>query len=267
MKMILCLSVIIVLFLILVRYLENTSVFYPERALVATPESLGLPFENVAITTQDHVKLHGWLIKAPSSKATFIFFHGNAGNISGRLEKIDFLHKIGVNILIIDYRGYGKSEGRPTEEGIYKDATAAYDYLLQREDMKGQNIISYGVSLGGVVAVDLAVARPVSCVILDSTFSSAADMAKKIYPFIPSFSMKTKMDSMRKIKDTTVPILFIHSIEDQTVPFALGKKLYDAAPGVKEFIEITGSHTDGHIYGEDKIKNGIRVFLNRQNLI
>lgn len=267
MKMIFFLIVIIVLFLIFVRYLENTSIFYPERLLTETPENLGLPFEDVTIGTRDHVKLHGWLIKAPSAKSTLIFFHGNAGNIGGRLGKIDLFHKIGINVLIIDYRGYGNSEGYPTEKGIYNDATAAYDYLLQRDDMRGQNIISYGASLGGAVAIDLAVKRPVSCVIVDSTFSSATDMAKRIYPFIPSFLMKTKMDSISKIKNISAPILFIHSVEDQTVPFALGRKLYDAALKPKEFIEIIGTHTDGHIYDEEKIKNGIKAFLVHQNLI
>jgi hypothetical protein len=267
MKMIFYLIVIIVLFLIFVRYLENTSVFYPQRRLEATPEDLGLPFEDVAITTRDHVKLHGWLIKAPSAKSTLIFFHGNAGNIGGRLGKISLFHQIGLNVLIIDYRGYGKSEGYPTEQGIYNDATAAYDYLLRRDDMQGQNIISYGASLGGAVAIDLAVQRPVSCVIADSTFSSAIDMAKMIYPFIPSFLIKVKMDSIGKIKGVSVPILFIHSIEDQTVPFVLGKKLFDAAPAPKEFIEIIGDHNDGHVQDEKKVKNGIRMFLNKLDLI
>jgi len=267
MKMIFTLIVIIVLFLIFVRYLENTSIFYPDRLLAETPEILGLPFENVTIATQDHVKLHGWLIKAPLAKSTLIFFHGNAGNIGGRLGKIDLFNQIGINVLIIDYRGYGKSEGHPTEKGIYNDATAAYDYLLQRDDMRGQNIISYGASLGGVVAIDLATKRDVSCIIVDSTFSSAADMAKRIYPFIPSFLLKTKMDSISKIKNISAPILFFHSIEDQTVPFVLGKKLYDAVPGEKEFIEIVGTHTEGHIYDEEKIKNGIREFLVHHNLM
>jgi len=267
MKMIITLIVIIVLFLIFVRYLENTSIFYPDRSLAGTPENIGLPFENITISTQDHVKLHGWLIKAPSAKSTLIFFHGNAGNIGGRLGKIDLFHQTGINVLIIDYRGYGKSEGFPTEEGIYNDATAAYDYLLQRDDMRGQNIISYGASLGGVVAIDLATKRAVSCIIVDSTFSSATDMAKRIYPFIPSFLLKTKMDSIGKIKNISAPILFIHSVEDQTVPFELGKKLYDATPGPKEFIEITGTHTDGHIYDGKKIINGIKTFLVQHNLI
>lgn len=267
MKMILYLIVIIVLFLIFVRYLENTSVFYPQRTLDATPDDLGLPFDNVEITTQDHVKLHGWLIKAPSAKSTLLFFHGNAGNISGRLGKIDLFHRLGLNVLIIDYRGYGNSEGHPSEQGIYKDAVAAYDYLMGREDMHDQSIISYGASLGGAVAIDLAIQRDVSCIIVDSTFSSAADIAKRIYPFIPSFLMKTKLDSIGKINDISVPILFIHSTEDQTIPFALGKKLYDATPGQKEFIEIVGTHTEGHIYDKEKIKNGIGAFLKKLDLM
>jgi len=267
MKMIFYLIVIIVLFLIFVRYLENVSIFYPQRFLAATPQNLDLPFEDVTITTQDHVKLHGWLIKAPFAKSTLIFFHGNAGNIGNRLEKIDQFHRIGLNVLIIDYRGYGNSGGRPTEQGIYRDATATYDYLMQRDDMQGQNMISYGASLGGAVAIDLAIKRAVSCIIVDSTFSSAIDMAKKIYPFIPSFLIKAKMNSIDKIKDISAPILFIHSIEDQIVPFVLGKKLYDATPGPKEFIEITGGHNDRHFHDEEKIKNGIRKFLNNLNLI
>jgi fermentation-respiration switch protein FrsA (DUF1100 family) len=170
-------------------------------------------------------------------------------------------------VLIIDYRGYGKSEGNPTEQGIYKDAAATYDYLASRSDMRGQNFISYGDSLGGAVAVDLAAKRAIACLIVDSTFSSAADMAKKIYPFVPSFFIQTKMDSMGKIRNITVPKLFIHSVEDEIVPFALGKKLYDAAPDPKEFIEIVGSHNDGHMYDQGKIKNRMTAFLKNWNLM
>jgi len=267
MKIIFYLIVIFVLFIVFVRYLERTSVFYPERILSTTPQDLGLPYEDVFIQTQDHVTVHGWLIKAPSAQSTLIFFHGNAGNIGDRLGKIDLFHKIGLNVLIIDYRGYGKSEGKPTEQGIYDDATAAYDYLVSRSDMKGQNIISYGASLGGAVAIDLAIHRKVSCLIVDSTFSSAADMAKRIFPFIPSFLIQTKMNSVAKIKSIHVPKLFIHSIEDQTVPFELGKRLYDAAPGDKKFIEIIGDHNDGHFQDQEKIKNGISKFLRNWNLI
>jgi len=267
MKIILYLIVICVLFIVFVRYLERTSVFYPDRMLAATPQELGFPYEDVFIQTQDHVVIHGWLVKSSAAQSTLIFFHGNAGNIGDRLGKIDLFHKMGLNVLIVDYRGYGKSEGTPTEEGIYYDATAAYDYLAGRGDMTGQNFISYGASLGGAVAVDLAAKRTVSCLVVDSTFSSAADMAKRIYPFIPSFFIQTKMDSIGKIKNISVPKLFIHSAEDQIVPFALGKKLFDAAPEPKEFIEISGDHNDGHFDDQVKIKNRMTAFLKKWNLM
>ncbi|MCK5178391.1 MAG: alpha/beta hydrolase [Candidatus Omnitrophica bacterium] len=267
MKIILHLIVIVVLFVVYVRYLESRSVFYPARPFFATPAELGLPFEDVYIQTEDNVKIHGWLIKAPTAKSAVIFFHGNAGNIGDRLGKIDLFNKMGLNILIIDYRGYGKSKGSPTEEGVYKDAVAAYDYLLKRDDMKGQKIIGYGASLGGAIAVDLASKRALTCLIVDSTFSSAADMAKRIYPFVPSFLIRTKLDSETKIKGIDIPKLFIHSVDDQMIPIALGRKLYDAASGAKEFIEIRGDHNDGHIYDEDKVREGIKRFLRGQELI
>jgi fermentation-respiration switch protein FrsA (DUF1100 family) len=267
MKIILHLIIIIVLFVVYVRYLESKSVFYPAGPLFATPAELGLPFEDVTIQTEDHIKIHGWLIKSPSAASTLIFLHGNAGNIGDRLGKIDLFNRMGLNILIIDYRGYGKSDGRPTEMGAYKDAVAAYDYLKARDDMKGQNIIGYGASLGGAIAVDLGAKRALSCLIVDSTFSSALDMAKRIYPFVPSFLIRTKLDSMAKIKKIAIPKLFIHSVEDRTVPIALGRKLYDAAPGPKEFIEIRGDHNDGHIHDQEKIREGIKRFLRNQELI
>jgi len=267
MKIILYIIVFAAFLFIYVRYLESRSVFYPVGPIAATPRELGLPFEDVYIQTRDNVKIHGWLIKAPSAKSTLIFLHGNAGNIGDRLGKIDLFHRMGLNILIIDYRGYGKSGGRPTEEGVYKDAEAAYDYLRKRNDTKEQNMIGYGASLGGAVVIDLAAKKRLDGLIIDSSFSSAADIAKKIYPFLPAFFMKIKFDSEEKIKDITVPKLFIHSVEDDVIPFVLGKKLYDAAPEPKEFVEIKGSHNDGHIFDQEKIKKGIRAFLKERDLI
>ena len=267
MKIILHLIVIIVLFVVYVRYLESKSVFYPAGPLFATPAELGLPFEDVTIQTEDNIKIHGWLIKAPSAGSTLVFFHGNAGNIGDRLEKIELFNRMGLNILIIDYRGYGKSDGHPTESGVYKDAVAAYDYLRKRDDMKEKNIVGYGASLGGAIAIDLATKRALSCLIVDSTFSSAVDIAKRIYPFVPSFLIRTKLDSAAKIKGITIPKLFIHSAEDTGIPIALGRKLYDVASGPKEFIEIRGDHNDGHIFDQERIREGIREFLRDQDLI
>ena len=266
MKILFQLILIVVLFLIYVRYLENKSVFYPERSVRSTPKDLGLAFEDVFIRTDDRVRINGWLIKNPSAESTVLFFHGNAGNIGDRLGKIDLFYRLGLNILIIDYRGYGKSQGYPTERGIYQDALAAYDYLRQRDDMKDQKIIAYGASLGGAVAVDLASKRALNGLIVDSTFSCAADMAKRIYPFVPSFLVRTRLDSAAKIRSIGVPKLFIHSMDDTTVPIALGRKLYDAAPGPKAFIEIRGDHNEGYIFDEEKVKEGIKEFVRKLGL-
>jgi len=267
MKILIYLAFFILLFFLYVRYLESKSVFYPSRLLASTPEAIGLAYENVSIMTEDDVHIHGWLVKAPSAKSTLLFFHGNAGNIADRLGKIELLHGMNLNVLIIDYRGYGQSGGSPTEGGIYQDALAAYEYVKAREDLGGQNVIVYGASLGGAVAVDLGSRRPVAALVVDSSFSSAADIAKGIYPFVPSFLIKTKLDSMIKIKQVVAPKLFFHSIDDLTVPYKLGRKLYEAAIQPKKFIDIVGDHTGGHLHDREKFEQELTMFLKDCDLI
>ena len=267
MKILFILIIVIAGFVALIRFVEYTSVFYPARPLAGDPADIGLPFEDVYLTTADHVRIHGWLVRSPDAKATLIYLHGNAGNIGDRVEKVGLFHQIDLNVLIIDYRGYGKSQGRPTEQGIYADALSAYDYLKGRPDLKDQKVIVYGSSIGGAVAVDLASKKDIDGLIIDSSFTSAADMAKTIYPFLPAFLLKTKLDSINKIGKISVPKLFLHSPEDEVVPYALGRKLYDAAPEPKRFFEIIGGHNEGHLHDEDKIQNGIAKFLKEQNLI
>ncbi len=262
MKILFIFTVAVVLFIVYVRYLESRSIFFPSTKIIATPEDVGLPFEDVFIKAEDGVTLHGWFVKSATlSNKILIFLHGNAGNISGRLEKIKLFHRMGLSVLIVDYRGYGKSEGKPSEAGMYKDAEAVYEYVIQHKDVSHENIIVYGASLGGAVAVDLASKHKVSHLIVDSSFTNAVDMAKRIFPFAPSFLIKTKLDSLNKIKKVDASKLFIHSREDEIVPFILGQKLYEAAPSPKEFLEIKGGHNDGHIYDGNKFAEGIRNFL------
>jgi len=267
MKILFIIFVVLILFIVFVRYLESTSVFYPTRQILVTPDQFGLPFEDVNFRTEDRILLNGWFIEATAAKATLLFFHGNAGNISDRLEKIAFFHQLGLNVFIIDYRGYGKSEGKPSEEGIYKDARGAFDYLVNQRKLDPSSIIAYGASLGGSVAVDLATQRQLGCLIIDSSFSSAADIAKRIYPFIPAFLLSIKLDSMTKINKITIPKLFIHSTEDEIVSIELGKKLYDAAAGPKKFVEILGGHNDGFVVSQDRIYKSIRDFLKDKELL
>jgi len=257
----------ILFFVLYVRYLESKSVFFPSKDIGATPASLGLKYEEVSFLTRDHIKLHGWFIKSPGSKGTLIFLHGNAGNISDRLEKLHLFDAIGLNTFIFDYRGYGKSEGVPTEEGLYLDAIAAYEYVHSREDVDKKYIFAYGASLGGAIAVDLAVKKELLCLIVDSSFTSAKDMAKRIIPFAPSFLIKTKLDSISKVRDIDVPKLFMHSPADEVVPFSLGKNLFDAAAEPKRFFQTSGGHNDGYSQYPDEFVSAIKSFLKEVRLL
>jgi fermentation-respiration switch protein FrsA (DUF1100 family) len=261
---------LIFLFLIFIavyiRYIELRSIFYPYRAIENNPKSIGLDYEDCYFKTEDGILLNGWLIKKSSAKSTILFFHGNAGNIGHRLEKLALFYNSGVNTFIIDYRGYGKSQGRPSEEGIYKDARAAYDYLLSRGDSPGKKI-AYGESLGSTVAIDLCRHRQIDGLIVDSAFTNAKDMGRVIFPFIPSFLIANKFDSLNKILGLAIPKLFIHSINDEIVPFSLGEKLFKAATAPKEFLKITGGHNSGFWESQDLIREKITEFLHQYQFL
>ncbi|MFZ5800065.1 MAG: alpha/beta hydrolase [Candidatus Omnitrophota bacterium] len=236
------------------------------REIEIAPKAVGLDYEEVYFRAADKVLLNGWLIKHPKAAATVIFFHGNAGNISHRLDKLRFFYDLGLNVFIIDYRGYGKSQGRPDEEGIYRDSRAAYDYLSGRSDFAGKMIV-YGESLGGAAAVDLAVSRRPSALIIDSAFSSAKDMAKAVFPLLPAFLVQSKFNSLEKVKKITIPKLFIHSANDEIVPFAQAEKLFKAAAEPKEFLKITGGHNSGFFESKAQLKEGIKQFLAANQLL
>ncbi|VAW12134.1 hypothetical protein MNBD_BACTEROID05-612 [hydrothermal vent metagenome] len=262
MKMIVLIIIFCVSVIVYVRFLERTTLFVPDKIITTTPRDVGIEFEDVFFVTKDQVKVHGWFVKGKSSSSkVLLFFHGNAGNISGRVEKVQIFYDLGLSVFIIDYRGYGKSDGSPTEKGMYLDAQGAYDYLVDERNIAGEDIIVYGASLGGVAAIDLANQRKISSLIVDGTFSSARDMAKQIFPFIPSFLINIKLDSIEKIKNIEVPKLMIHSMDDQTVPFSLGKKLFDAASEPKIFLSLSGDHNEVHNVDRVKFVEGIESFL------
>lgn len=267
MKILVYLIVAAVGFILYVRFLEVTTAFVPARKILATPEDIGLNYEDIYFFSPDKLQLNGWLIRSDGAKTTLLFLHGNAGNIGDRIEKLLMFHQMGLNIFILEYRGYGRSEGKPSEAGFYKDAVAAFDYLQSRPDMVDQKIVLYGASLGGAVAVDLARQRAVDGLIMDSAFTSAADMSRQVVPFIPPVLLSIKFDSIGKIDQLKMPKLFLHSREDETVPFALGRKLFLAAPEPKMFVEVTGSHNDGYLQSKQIFLDGIKNFLNTFNLI
>ena len=266
MKVVIYLILAIIFSIAYVRFLEQTTIFFPSRQISMTPKDIGLDYEDVNFQTQDGQDINGWLVKSGVDAPTALFCHGNAGNMGDRLEKINALHGLGLNVFIFDYRGYGASSGRPSEKGVYLDATGAFDYLLGREDIHSRKIVAYGVSLGGAVAVEVALNRPAAVLIVDSTFSSGEDMGKIIAPFVPPFLFSVKFASAEKISAVLAPKLFFHSPEDEMVPYRLGKKLFDAALEPKTFVDVEGQHNDVFMFSRLHYLKHINDFLESHGL-
>lgn len=261
---ILVVIVFIILLAVFFRNFERQSVFYPMREIEATPEDLELTYEDIYFDTEDGKKLNGWFIPAKDSKAVILYNHGNAGNICHRLGIIQMMNKMGVDVFIYDYRGFGKSQGRATEKGTYLDARAAYDYLVSRSDYAGKNIILYGESIGGAVAIDLALDKKIAALITEAAFTSAKDVAKDVYKFIPVWLfMSIKYDSISKIDKIAVPKLIIHSRDDEIISFSQGQRLFEKAKPPKEFLEMRGGHNYAIIQDQEKYENGIKNFINK----
>ena len=246
------------------RYFEYKSIFYPSRVLDSCPADIGLSYEEVNFRTDDGVELNAWFIPAPESRGTLLFCHGNAGNISHRLEIIEIFTNIGLDVFIFDYRGYGRSKGRPSERGTYADARAAYNYLVSRRGVPPGKIVVYGKSLGGVVAIALAEQVEAGVLISESAFISTAEMGKEIYPFLPIRLLVTmKYDALSRIARVKTPTLIIHSRDDEIVPFHHGEKLYAVAGGPKEFYRMAGGHNEAVFLAQEEFGSRIDDFLNK----
>jgi hypothetical protein len=250
-----------------VKYLESRGIYFPTKNIEFTPQLVALAFKDVYFKTEDNIQINGWFIPNSNAKYTLLFCHGNAGNIGHRLEKIAMFNKMNLNVFIFDYRGYGKSIGRPSESGIYLDVKAAYDYLIRQLQMSPENIpeniILYGESLGCAVAINLAAAEKVGALIAEGAFSKGRDMARHYYPFLPSFLFANTFDCLTKIKKVSVPKLFIHSRNDEIVPFKLAKKLYVAAGETKYFAELQGDHNSAFLSSQDMYISSIISFIEK----
>jgi len=244
------------------RYLEHKSLYYPVLEIEHTPKDLGIEYDDILFNTKDNVRLNGWLVRAPNSKGTILFAHGNGGNIGHCLDKIAFFNKLGFNVFTFDYRGYGKSQGSSSEKGLYLDIKAAYKFINDKN--LGVPIVVYGESLGGAIAIDLAARNDITIagLIVEGTFTSIEDMAKTIYPMLPGFLLKTKFDSIGKISKIKVPKLHFHAQDDNIVPFTLGRELFKAADNPKKFIILEGVHNDCFFISEDLVKSSLVEFIN-----
>ncbi|MFQ5542582.1 MAG: alpha/beta hydrolase, partial [Candidatus Binatia bacterium] len=243
--------------------MEKSLIFYPISEIDQTPKELGLPFEDITFTTEDGVRLNGWFIPSTEGSLTLLWFHGNAGNISHRLDNIRLLHdKVKIHIFIIDYRGYGRSEGSVSEAGTYRDASAALQYLRSRKDLDPKKIVFYGRSLGAAVAVDLAVREEPLALIIETPFASVREMAKAVFPFLPIGPfLRTRFDTLEKVRKVRGPLLVLHGDQDDIVPYTQGQRIFEAAPEPKEFYTIRGAHhNDTFIVGGDPYFAALKDF-------
>ncbi len=240
-------------------------IYYPSRRIRTTPEDIGLSYEKVSFAAQDGIKLSGWFIPAEKSRGTLLFCHGNAGNISNRLESIDIFNQLGLSVFIFDYRGYGESEGKPTEKGTYQDGEAAWFYLTKQRQLSPDEIIIFGRSLGGGIASWLAQKHPPRMLILESTFTSLVAIGSEIYPFLPvKWLSRFRYDTLSHLKDINCSLLVVHSRNDELIPFHHGQRLFEAATPPKEFLEISGDHNNGFQLSRKGYVEGLDIFISEQ---
>lgn len=230
-------------------YIQQDSMIFlphiPTREIVQTPASIGLEFEDLTITTSDEERVHAWFIPNNKSKTVILVCHGNAGNISHRLDTLRRFHDIGLNVLLFDYRGFGQSTGVPGEQGTYLDAQAAWGYLIDK-GFSAEQIVIFGRSLGGGVATELASQQDAAAVILESTFTSVPDRGAELYPWLPvQLLARTHYNNLAKVSRINSPLLVLHSVSDELIPFHHGRQLFQAAKEPKEFYTLNGDHNDG----------------------
>lgn len=230
---------------------QSSLVFYPEidREFAATPKVAGLQYEDIRLKTSDGIDLHGWYVPAPQPRGTVLFLHGNAGNISHRIDSVAMFHRLGYSTLIFDYRGYGSSSGKPTEQGTYHDAEAAWRYLTEQQQIPSCRIVLFGESLGGAVAAWLAAREKPAALVIASGFTSVPDLGQQLYPYLPvRLLSRIRYDTRESLRSVTAPVLIAHSKEDDIIPYEHGRALFAAANPAKQFLDLAGGHNDGFIF-------------------
>ena len=256
-----------ILICLLLYIFQKHLIYFPDKQLVFTPDIALLEYEDIYMQTRDGLKIHGWYIPADSAERVLIFCHGNAGNISHRIASIQIFHQLGLNILIFDYRGFGRSEGTPDEQGTYLDAEAAWHYLTESKGYRASQIVVFGRSLGTGIASWLAREKRPSSLILESSFTSMPDLAARLYPLFPArWLSRYSYPTRENLKHLSLPVLFIHSPGDEIIPYELGRENYAIAREPKTFLEISGSHNDGFLVSGEIYLAGIARFLKDSRL-
>lgn len=245
---------------------QRGMVYCPRREWAARPDQAGLRYEDVRLTNGLGTRLHGWWLPCLGAERALLLCHGNGGNVSHLMETYRIFHELGLSVLAFDYSGYGASEGRPSEKGTRSDARAAWDWLVREKGFAPEDVILFGRSLGGGVAARLAAdltaagAAP-GGLILESTFTSVADMGAARYPWLPvHWLVRHRYDSVAALAGVRVPALFLHSPEDDLVPYAMGRRLFEEYGGPKLFWALSGDHNCGFLTSSGYAR-GLRRYL------
>jgi hypothetical protein len=246
---------------------QERFIYFPElpsRQVTATPADIGLAFEAVRLGTADGETLAGWYIPAPAARGTLLYLHGNGGNIGHRLDPIAVFHRLGLNILIIDYRGYGASTGKPGEAGTYQDALTAWDYLIQEKRHPPERIVLFGESLGGSIAAWLAARQMPAGLVLYASFTSVPELAQALYPIFPAALLaRYRYDTRAALGSVRCPLLILHSPEDEIIPFSHGQALLTAAREPKRLVELRGGHNDALLLSREVYSQAVGAFLQK----
>jgi len=246
-----------------VNLFQSKLIYFPTRgAYRTTPADVGLPFESVNLTTKDGVEIAGWFVGREGGTGTILYCHGNAGDISDRIGALKLMHGLGFEVFLIDYRGFGMSQGNPTEQGTYLDAEAAWSHLVEVRGVVPSRIVLFGESLGGAVAVELATRHSPAALVVQATFTSLVDVGRQHYPLLPvDWLLRFRYDSLSKIGRVVCPKLFIHSTDDELVPIVLARRLFEAAAEPKQFLETPGGHNTGGFDYNAKTTSRFREFM------
>jgi pimeloyl-ACP methyl ester carboxylesterase len=230
----------------MMRALLNSLLYFPERELTQRPSDVGLVAREVRLETDDGERLHGWFVASEGPlRGHILLCHGNGGNVGDRVDHARLLSSAGFDVLLFDYRGYGRSSGRPSEEGTYRDARAAREALLGQEGVEEARVLYLGESLGAAVALALAVEAPPRGLVLQSAFTSVRAMARAHYPFLPAALVPDAYPSLSRIGELRSPLLVLHGENDEVVPVAHGRSLFEAAPEPKALHLFPGlGHND-----------------------
>ncbi len=251
-------------YLVFVAYVyvfQDRLVYVPFSDLTSDPGQIGLEYEELFIDVQDE-KIHAWFVPAENPRGVILFCHGNAGNISHRLQTIELFHSLNMSTMIFDYQGYGKSSGSPSEKGTYLDAWSVWNYLVEDRGIEPEKIFIFGRSLGGAVAADLAAQSNSAGVVLESTFTSVKDLGTELFFFLPvRLLARFEYNTLEKLSKISSPLKIIHSPDDEIIPFSHGQRLYEAAPEPKYFTEIRGGHNTGFIESREKYMKKLDDFF------